>query len=355
MKVKILKAFNGDSIHISFKDTEGINRNILIDGGTKPVYKTDRDSKGKPAYGVLKQTIDQIRKDGQIIDLLILTHIDDDHIGGIIKWFDDDKDAFKLVSKVWFNSGGLIAEYMNQPENTNLNIYINPNKTSLTSINQGIEFGKYIWDNNIWERQIFIQGDKYEKYGLEFKILSPDKAKLEKLLSEWKKKESDLLTAGKQNDYKLSLKDHIQNDKFTEDSAYPNGSSIAFILTVNDKNLLFLGDSHPSIVVEGLQRFGYSSQNPIKAEIVKLSHHGSRGNTSKELLSYINTKKFIISTNGDKDEHPHKQLLARIISMNSDCEIHFNYEERMKMIFSAQDRLDFPNFQPIFIDNEFEL
>ena len=60
MKVKFLKADNGDSILISIVDSENKNRNILIDGGIKKTYKTDKGSKGKPEFGELKTVIDTI-------------------------------------------------------------------------------------------------------------------------------------------------------------------------------------------------------------------------------------------------------------------------------------------------------
>ena len=52
-------------------------------------------------------------------------------------------------------------------------------------------------------------------------------------------------------------------------------------LKVGRKNFLFLGDAHPtSITQKGLTMFGYNADTPINAEMVKLSHHGSKGNTS---------------------------------------------------------------------------
>jgi beta-lactamase superfamily II metal-dependent hydrolase len=236
-----------------------------------------------------------------------------------------------------------------------LDHYINPNKTLLTSIDQGIEFGKYIFDKKIWERKIIIQGDRFQKFGVEFKIISPNRNKLEKLLNEWKKKDPNLLTGGKKNDYSSTLHEYIIHDNFKEDTALPNGSSIAFILTYKDKNILFLGDSHPSVVIDGLRCFGITPDKPIQAEIVKLAHHGSRGNTNKELLNCIDSKKYIISTNGDKDQHPHKELLARLISSKKDCEIYFNYKERIDLIFTIQDRIEYSDFQSIVMDKEFDL
>lgn len=103
MKIKFLKALNGDATLISFKEGEQ-SRNILIDGGMPATY-IQKGRNGKFEYGELKDIIDIIRERDERIDLLILTHVDDDHIGGVLKWFEKDKDAHKLIEKVWFNSG----------------------------------------------------------------------------------------------------------------------------------------------------------------------------------------------------------------------------------------------------------
>jgi hypothetical protein len=355
MKINFLKAFNGDSILISFVDKEGENRNILIDGGISETYKLNKGPKGKPVYGELKTTIDSIRNSNVFIDLLIITHIDDDHIGGILKWFDEDIDAYKIVKKVWFNSGGLIANFLNEIENIDLRHFINPLKDSQTSVNQGIEFSEYIFDKRIWDREIKLQTNIIKTFGLEFKILSPNNAKINNLLKDWRKKDPDLLTAARENDYRKSLKEYIESDIFEQDNATPNGSSIAFVLNYEGNNLLFLGDSHPTVIIEGLNHFGYSENNPIKAELVKISHHGSKGNTNVELLKCIDSKKYVISTDGRSHEHPHKQCLARLINEKRDCNIYFNYKERMEMIFSKQDKIDFPEFNVFAITNDFEL
>ncbi len=354
MFIKFLQASNGDAILISFIDDEENHRNILIDGGLGKTYQY-KNKKSKIEAGDLKSTIDLIRGKKQSIDLLIMTHIDDDHIGGIIEWFKSDQDAYKQIKQVWFNSGRLIAEGLSLKPNKDLDCYLNPNTTVLNSIPQGIEFGNYITEKGIWDKVLIKQDNStIEKFGLKFRILSPNKSKLEKLLKDWKKVEPDLLTASLVDDYSISLKEHIKNDKFVEDDRVANGSSIAFILTFKDINYLFLGDAHPSVIVEGLQEFGFSETNPLKAELVKLSHHGSKANTSRELLKMIDSDCFVISTNGDTSKHPNKQLLARLIDVKKNCKLYFNYGDRIANFFSEQDRIDYPDFQAIDIIKDLE-
>src|SRR5690349_11402460 len=98
MKLNILKAFNGDAIHIQFNEGTLV-RNILIDGGMPNTYITLKGKKGKEVKGELNLLVEEISNKGQKIDLLILTHIDDDHIGGILRWFEKDLKALELIVK----------------------------------------------------------------------------------------------------------------------------------------------------------------------------------------------------------------------------------------------------------------
>lgn len=144
MDIKFLQANNGDSILISYADQSGVKRNILIDGGTSDTYY---DKRAK-ADGSLKKEILAVRNRNERIDLLILTHIDDDHIDGLLSWFEQDKQAINLVDEVWFNSGKIIAEYFKEKENKDLNPVLLQQDSFNTSIQQGIDFSNYLKEGN---------------------------------------------------------------------------------------------------------------------------------------------------------------------------------------------------------------
>lgn len=349
MKINFLKAFNGDAILISFKEN-GNARNILIDGGMPATY-VQKGKNGKLEYGELKETIDKFRENDEKIDLLILTHVDDDHIGGVLKWFENDKKAHELIGQVWFNSGRLISEYFDEQEIVE-NLLEIPDESTLTSIGQGVKFEDYIEEKGIWDRSIVVALEFFEYLGIKFKILSPSPDKLKLLLGKWEKEKPESLdTSAFKNDYELSLKEHIEKDKFNEDTSVHNGSAIAFIMTYEKKNFVFLADAHPTVVVNSLKALGYSNEKPLKAELVKISHHGSKANNNIEMLELIKSSKYVISTNGDKHAHPNKQFLARLASVNDKCEVYFNYPDQIELIFSEEDITDFPNFKPNSIKN----
>lgn len=336
MKIKFLKAFNGDCIWISFLENE-IIRNIIIDGGIGDTYKSKLKRTGE-----LYETIKYIRDNEQKIDLLILTHFDDDHIGGLLRWFNQDKEAYTLVKKVWFNSGKEIATHFKLNPNKDLSIkIIETDEDFYTSTKQGIDFEEYLIKHKIWDKRIIKQGDVIEEFGLKFKILSPNETKLKDLIQQYKKEE-DYFTSGGEYDFDTTLKEFIEEEKksnflFKEDKSIPNGSSIAFIMQYQNKNFLFLGDSHPSVVVEGLKMFEVDKEKKMGIDLMKISHHGSKHNTSAQLLEIIDCNNFLISTNGSKHGLPNKRTIARIIHSNPNANIYFNYEDLKERIFKDID------------------
>ena len=350
MKIQLLQAYNGDSIWISFFEND-IPRNILIDGGTSNTYKNSSYIKGS-----LCEVIENIREQEQFIDLLVLTHFDDDHIGGILRWLNKDKDAINLIKKVWFNSGEEIAKKFKDHENNDLEIEIVDEADDFcTSPKQGIKFEKYLRDNSLWEGKIIEQGSQHDLFGLKFKILSPNIDKLDLLLKLYKK-EKDYFTSGAKYDFQTSLKDFIDEEnqpdfKFTEDTSVANGSSIAFIMEYENKSFRFLADAHPSVIVEGLDKFSYNKNNPLNAELMKVSHHGSMYNTNKGLLEIVKTDNYLISSNATKHGLPNKRTIARVINSNPNAIIHFNYE-LVDRVFLEEDWNDFSAFKAK-VTNEF--
>lgn len=55
--------------------------------------------------------IDEVRAQGQRVDLLVITHYDYDHIGGV---FAMDSDNWEIVDNVWFNSAQMVMPTVNK-------------------------------------------------------------------------------------------------------------------------------------------------------------------------------------------------------------------------------------------------
>ena len=324
-QLKILQAAHGDSVLIQ-GDFDGQPRNILIDGGPAKTYQYHIYS------GELKEVLQGIKDKKQRIDLLILTHVDDDHIAGLLSAFDNDGLLAQLTDKVWFNSGKLIFEHFNKTPDASNFVYLKGNNTIVgearaTSIGQGVDFEGEISAKGIWHQKLIMAGKVHKEFGIKFTILSPTEKKLKSLLTVWKKKSPESLTGAKKGDYDKKFDTILDGDNFEEDGSRTNGSSIAFIFEYNEKSLLLLGDAHNKIIVNSLEQLGYSEQNPINVDYVKLSHHGSKKNTSIELLKMLDCNNFIFSSNTEIHSLPNKTTIARIVTQKPQANLLFNYPE----------------------------
>lgn len=98
-----------------------------------------------------------------------------------------------------------------------------------------------------------------------------------------------------------------------------NRASIVFELIIEDKVLLFTGDSDSADWINKARDY---------YDLVKISHHGTTKPNLK-LLESVNFDKALISTNGRKNNHPENDCLARMI-MKPIKELYFNYSISQK-------------------------
>lgn len=342
MTIKFLQAQNGDCSLICYTDDEGVVRNIIIDAGMNATYFDSQTN----SYGELKAEIDGIKARKENIDLLILTHIDNDHICGFLQLFQMDPNISKIIKKVWFNSGKLIAEEIQEEENKALSLTMQKPGVVNTGVNEGIDFEDFLLKHDFWKKNLILCGQVYNLYGAKFEILGPTIPQLKKLLKEYHDKtQDDVYTGAEGKDWGTDITAFIQEEdpkyRFSQDNSVKNGSSISFILTLMGMKFVFLGDSHPFAVTKALADLGHNDGEPLAVEFLKVSHHGSKANTDKKILAAIETDHYMISTDSSGHGHPHKRTLSRILKRNPDAIFHFNYEFVRDGVFSKTDREHF--------------
>ncbi|MGP5564990.1 ComEC/Rec2 family competence protein [Vreelandella alkaliphila] len=320
--VRLLRANHGDCILVTHEGPNGAF-NLLVDGGNSATFRHGPRGRFK---GALCSTLDELKAKGQHIDLVILTHIDDDHIGGLLSAFKSPGYLREMVRSVWFNSSRTITNYFDAPEIPQNDIYLSDDSPD-TSIRQGKALEALLDESGCDRASLIMAGQTIEEGPFTFTILSPDEKKLRQLLCIWPEDQSSPDTAGASRDYALSFEEIWETDTFEADTSIANGSSIAFILKSDDKVLLFLGDAHDETVVENLRSIGYSSEAKLTVDLVKVSHHGSQYNTSPEFLNLVDSGRYLISTDGSKHGLPNKRTIARILASNENGKICFNYGE----------------------------
>ncbi len=344
MEFQVLKSKAWRCTFLISWEYDGRVRNLLIDGGPKAAYV----SQGRPKE--VQKALDRLKQRGERIDLLILTHVDDDHIGGLLEGFKHNGLLRGLTDEVWFNSGSLIDQAFGQPIDESHLLEFDMVRTGTsadnqTSIKQGVNFESVISELGIWDKQLVEAGSCLNFHGASITLLSPTREKLKSLLIKWEKETESNETSAATKDYDLSFDELLADDQFNGNTSIHNESSIALLFEYEGQRLLLLGDASDDVVVNSIRALKnneghfYSEDNPLEVDYIKLSHHGSQYNTSPDFLRMIKSKHFIISTDGSSHGLPNKRTLARVAKAHPNATFLFNYPNLINKIFTATELL----------------
>lgn len=129
-----------------------------------------------------------------------------------------------------------------------------------------------------------------------------------------------------------------------------NKASLAFIWECGNKRVLFMGDAVSSTIINNLS----GNEDVLFFEAIKIAHHGSKFNTSKEFAKKIKSNHYFL-TGGKKDEGPHIEAISKYIINNSNREIstylHYNHLIKGEII----EQLTQSNFISLLATYGFEL
>jgi beta-lactamase superfamily II metal-dependent hydrolase len=335
-KIEMLPAAYGDSILVEY-GKEGATNKILIDAGIH--Y----------AFDELAQRFKKLIQEKTSLELLVVTHIDSDHIDGAITLLNSDQSKLK-IDEIWFNSYDQLSDELGVKQGDMLSELI---KQRNTPWNTHFDGRAVTIPNSNEVKEIRLDG------GLNITLLSPTRAELDKLRPEWKK-EAKLagIEPGSRKDAIRLLKEQAKkyetpSDLLGEETpnieklvklpydpeiTVANQSSIAFLADYDGKSCLFTGDASPLVVQSSISHLlKKNNAEKLKVDAIKVSHHGSRENTSPKLQKLLDCKKFLISTNGAKYSHPHQESIARIIKYNGpNVELVFNYRSPQSTVWDSE-------------------
>lgn len=319
MVIEILQAGTGDSIWVSHN-----KKNIVIDGGK--------------STAAIRARYDKMPQD-EIIDLLVVTHIDSDHIAGIIalvKHMKENGETHRL-KQVWFNF----------PKNEETDEYSVGEGNELTSFL--IEIDGLCWNNNTSE----LLGSMIEVGEIRLHVLAPD----HDVANEYKPKEPDELGV-RLDDWHNDLRTLIDNvDDDDIDEGGPNSQSIIILAECEGKKLLLPGDSTPEELCDALQYYNKINGAPLELDFMKLPHHGSTRNVTKNILDEVTCSNFIISTKkNEKYYFPNKETIAKLIRYRERADkainVYFNYQESLDVLGITAEELTENNIN-LTVCNEF--
>jgi beta-lactamase superfamily II metal-dependent hydrolase len=333
-KVKFLPARFGDSIWIEYGD-EHAPRRLLIDGGTAGTRKN------------LQALLNSLPVEQRRFELIVVTHIDRDHIEGILGLLEQVDLDFE-VGEVWFNGW--------------LHLPSVPGAVSYGAI-QGERLSESILDHQLpWNRLFNEQAVSLPESGdlpvielpggMKLTLLSPTLEKLAQLKPVWEREVRDAnLEPGfgmAENDANQPVGevqeygifdfpdiDLLAASKFEEDNSEANGSSIAFLAEYDGKRVALTADAHADALLEAFERL--SPANRINLDLYKLSHHGSKFTTSRPLIEKLDCPLYVFSTNGSIFKHPDQETVSRVIVAGGEHpELVFNYRNDRNDIWDLE-------------------
>ena len=322
VKLHIVQAEYGDCFILESKVGKD-SVNVLIDGGPSQTFEKH-----------LKPTLQRLPLDGKL-DLLVLSHIDNDHIMGLLDLLQEIKiqretkaKEFIKISNIWHNSFKNLLLLPEEPVELIANIFGDHNLVGNKEISkvitvkgfqQGTDLTKLAESLDMPINQgfddVIVVKDKIKSFQLsnvKFLVLGPTRKNLDKLQKEWNawftKKE-----------YTEGIKSQLVQ---ILDKSVPNLASIMFLTEIGNRKVLFSGDGLGQDIVEILSKNTMlDSSGKFYVDILKVPHHGSDRNSTQEFFDKVIAEYYIISANGS-DDNPSLDTLKWIIeSVNPDKRI----------------------------------
>lgn len=315
-RLKLLPALDGDCLVLSWGDGDGLHH-MVVDGGRKG------------AYPHLFEELAAIRSAGEKLDLYVLSHVDADHIEGALAYFDDVNRPL-LPEQVWYNGFEEMGRAAERP--------------NARSMRQGDAWSKAIARLRRPLNAPFRNGvasienapSPIEVEGLRITMLSPNADHLAAMRRKWEVyREAEARTrvgtrasgtvAREPVETPIAIEDLVADGEI--DTEPPNGTSIAFVAEWYDRRVLLAGDAHPDLLAASLTALAQEDGGRYRVDLLKASHHGSKKNTSRQLIEAIDCRQLAISTNGSLHQHPDPEAIARFLhfGVEGKKDIWFNY------------------------------
>jgi beta-lactamase superfamily II metal-dependent hydrolase len=330
--IHLLPAAFGDGILIEYGQP-GDEHYILIDGG--PYYNFEE----------LAVAIKQVAPKLQTIDLLVITHIDIDHIDGIITLLNQDNLPY-TIKEVWFNGFKELksleqlkpSEWLGEVQGEYLSNLIK--KKKLVHNQTGFNgMAVCVVDYNSLPVVNIA--------GMQLTIVSPGINDLVKQASVWKKaidkiggEEEIMKRWKKEKRYPGDILGDELGGTEEADSSLANRSSIAFLASFDNKTVLFAADTPTDRMLKAIDPIlEKTKKERLTINAWKLAHHGSKKSTHTELMQKIDCSNMLISSNGARYFHPDAECIENLLKINGNVNLFFNYRSKYNEIWEDKTRM----------------
>lgn len=345
-RIDLLPAEFGDAIWIEYGRRRKPHR-LLIDCGTASVYP------------YLRQRLLALPENDRHFELLVITHVDIDHIGGALDLLRESADLGVSFGEIWFNGhvhltpGGVVSPLAVTDVRGPLQ------GEALTQLI--VASGAQQWNAALHGGALVVpEAGQLRPLmrlpgGMWLTLLSPRQEQLDALRPAWEeacrkagilpgaptRAAGPLLDEGEEPEEADDRPGDPDPERlaalpYKPDRARPNGSSIALLAEYAGRRALFSGDAFAEVLLDSLTRLSGNTGGRYRLDACKLSHHGSRGNTSAELVQAVDCRNWLVSTNGKQFGHPNGEAIARILrAAGGDVRLHFNYRSEFNEMWSS--------------------
>ena len=311
-ELHVVQAMFGDSLLLVYGQPDQPHY-MLIDGGPDTVYANH-----------LQPVLARIAASGGHLDRVVLTHTDDDHVTGLVDFFAEQRSRQILnqpylipVDGMWMNSFAFDAAVAPSMANIVIplpppaNLEAVPADPSLPlpafGVAEGMNLRELLAQLNIPVNSAFPNDlvsletapDSMTLGGLKITMLGPTKSNLDRMGRDWRawlQKHSAPEGAAAAPDLSKAI---------APDQSIPNRSSIMFVAEYDERTVLLTGDGRGSDLVRGLiRRYPQAKDGGFHVNVLKVPHHGSARNVSRQFFSQITADTYVFSadgTNGNPD------------------------------------------------------
>jgi len=314
----VVQARYGDCLILEY-GTANAPRYILIDGGPKGVYEDD-----------LRPVLQGIADKGGCLEFVILSHVDDDHIVGVLDLLAEirqQRDSCSpetiAIREIWHNT---FSQTLGADVEARFNAFMGAaapmrgamraSDRAMRDIAKGDELTHAADALSIPINEQFdpsylvslgLTNEPVRRENLSIWVVAPNQTNLQNLKEEWlewlEEQEDRVLVRGMEEAERAARR---------ADTSVPNLSSIMFLAVADGKSVLLTGDGRADHLLDGLAQAGLlDPDGRLHVDVLKLPHHGSHNNISKEFLQAVTADRYVVSASG-RYSHPSRETLEWI-------------------------------------------
>lgn len=347
LALDILRARKGDCLIVRY-GSDGDEKLILVDGGPSRVFRRFL----KPRLQAIRSERELDTNESLEIELLMVSHIDDDHVKGILdltKELIRDADASRpqtvTINALWHNTfNDIIGD---TPDELEASITAGFGEASLAgamtsddrlsvdakkllaSVNQGRKLRdaaeRLNWSVNpqFGGKLVLARGEPNDKItlpsGLSLHVLGPMREEIEALQA---KHDRYLQREG------LGRRDPEAALAAFSDRSVANLSSLVVIAEMDGRTLLLTGDARGDKILEGMELQGrLTPGGTAHVDVLKVPHHGSDRNVTTKFFRRITADHYVFCGDGEHG-NPERETAEMLFEARpaGDFTLHFSYD-----------------------------